>query len=135
MQSVESIEFRDRDGRPCPARIHLPDVVTQRSSVVRSSGEFPSIELGDAAVEAVLKRDREMAQCRNHLALALARQFAVELCQSHGEQHQRGELGCKGLGRGHADFRACPREKTQICLTHKSALGYIADRQGVAMPE
>ena len=97
---------------------------------------FWQVPYNDAGrLEAVLKRDRQVAQRSNHLTLTLTRQFAIQFRQGHGEQHQRRKLCGERLGRGHTDFRACPGEKTQIRLAHERAFGHIADPQAVTMPK
>src|SRR5688572_9223618 len=56
-------------------------------------------------LEYVTQRRRQVPQTMQELRLTLRIESAANLRERHGEQHQGGQLGGEGLGRGDADFR------------------------------
>ena len=74
---------------------------------------------------------QRLQQCR----FPLARQPAARLGERHREQHERGELGGEGFGRGDADFGTGPRQESKLRGAQQSRFRNVADRQTVAMAE
>ena len=73
----------------------------------------------------------QVSQRHQQLRLFVRGQALAHLGQRHGQEHQRGKLRGKGLGRGDTDLRAGAREEAQVRGADQRRLGHVAHRQAV----